>query len=167
VQPISFVQHRHPQAPCDADIEVTWALFILKRHLKGRGLLKAYKAHNLCIPWQCGTLNTPPHVWHLLVKHVFNIEREGPTLSKGLWLWYHIEVTWTLLILKRHLKGRCLFKAYKAHNLGIPWQCGTLNSQVHNYRHHRWPTSPEEVTFFSFIYLFFFYDLEFRYISLF
>jgi hypothetical protein len=27
-------------------------------------LLKAYKAHNPIIPWQCGTLNTPPHVWH-------------------------------------------------------------------------------------------------------
>jgi hypothetical protein len=44
--------------------KVQWALLFHKRHLKKRGLLKAYKAHNPSIPWQCGTLNTPPHVWH-------------------------------------------------------------------------------------------------------
>jgi len=31
--------------------------------LKGRGLFKVYKTHNPSIHWQCGTLNTPPHVW--------------------------------------------------------------------------------------------------------
>jgi hypothetical protein len=45
-------------------------------------LFKAYKTHNLGIPWQCETLNTPPQVWHLLVKHVFNIRREGPTCPR-------------------------------------------------------------------------------------
>jgi len=44
--------------------KVHWVLLFHKRHLKRRGLLKAYKAHNPSIPWQCGTLNTPPHVWH-------------------------------------------------------------------------------------------------------
>jgi hypothetical protein len=56
-----------------------WALLTLKIRLKGRGLLKAYKAHNPSIPWQyrtlnllkaykahnpgiCWTLNTPLHV---------------------------------------------------------------------------------------------------------
>jgi hypothetical protein len=63
-----------------------------------------------------------------LAKHVFNIGREWLTLSKGLWLWYHIKVTWALLILKRHFKGRGLLKAYKAHNPNKPWQCRTLNS---------------------------------------
>jgi hypothetical protein len=44
--------------------KVHWALLFHKRHLKGRGLLKAYKAHNPSIPWQCGTLNTLLHVWY-------------------------------------------------------------------------------------------------------
>jgi len=74
-----------------------------------------------------GLLTRPLMCGIFLAKHVFNIGRECPTLSKGLWLWYHIKVTWALLIPKRHLKGRGLLKAYKAHNPGKPWQCGTLN----------------------------------------
>jgi len=31
---------------------------------------------------------------------------------------------------RRHLKGKCLLKAYKAHNLGIPWQYKTLNTNI-------------------------------------
>jgi len=61
-----------------------------------------------------------------LFKHVYN-RRKCPTLSKALKLWYHNKVHWTLLFHKRHLKGRGLLKVYRAHNRGIPWQCGTLN----------------------------------------
>jgi hypothetical protein len=67
------------------DIEVTLALLIPKRHLKGRGLLKAYKAHNPGIPWQCGTLNTLPHVWHLFFCQTRVQHREGrPNIVQGL-----------------------------------------------------------------------------------
>jgi hypothetical protein len=66
----------------------------------------------------------------LLSKHEYN-EREDPTLSKFLKLWYHDKVQWALLFHKRHLKERGLLKAYKAHNPVIPWQCGTLNTDPH------------------------------------
>jgi hypothetical protein len=39
-------------------------------HLKGRDLLKAYKAYNPSIPWQCGTLNN-------LVAIKFIVEKKG------------------------------------------------------------------------------------------
>jgi len=38
---------------------------------------------------------------------------------------YNDKVHWALLFHKMHVKGGCLLKAYKAHNPGILWQCGT------------------------------------------
>jgi len=35
-----------------------------KRYFMRKSLLKAWKAYNPVILWQCGTLNTPSHVWY-------------------------------------------------------------------------------------------------------
>jgi hypothetical protein len=105
-----------------------WALFFHKRHIKGRCLLKAYKAHNPSTHWQCGTLSGT------IVQTRVQWE-EGSILSKALKLWYHDKVYWTLLFHKRHLKRICLLKAYKTHNPGMPWQCGTLNMPPHMWHY--------------------------------
>lgn len=90
-----------------------------KRHFKGRGLFKDYKAHNLVYVGNVKLLHARLRVVLLSIR-VYN-GRKRPNIiqrSEALIPWYSLLI---LILSQMYFKRKYLLKNYKTHNLSIRW----------------------------------------------